>query len=120
VRLHFETSGDRSLPGFKAEIFISTHFDAPVFKQDNLMMGRQFETLPKSGTLVCRIPKLPVPAGLYRISFRLRANMDYEMLDEMKSATEVEIESGDFFGTGILPTAIEGVALVPAEWEMED
>ena len=41
------------------------------------------------------------------------------MLDAMEDAFELNVESGDFFGTGRIPAVVSGTALVPAEWEME-
>jgi hypothetical protein len=42
-----------------------------------------------------------------------------EMIDALENALELEVEAGNFFGTGILPGMVSGTALVPAEWHME-
>lgn len=117
--LRYTNPGGRKYNGLRVELFVRTHFDAPVFTQGNYLCGVEFENVGESGVFVCRIPRLPLPAGLYRLSYRIRANMGYEMVDEMKGAAEMEVVEGDFFNTGNVASIHHGVALVDAEWRLE-
>ena len=42
-----------------------------------------------------------------------------EMIDSVEDAMELTVETGDFFGTGMVPALPSGTSLVPAQWEME-
>jgi hypothetical protein len=88
--------------------------------QSNHLVGANFGKLPSSGTFVCRLPRLPLPAALYRIGFRVTTAFRHaEILDGIQHALDLQVEKGDFFGTGQLPSPQAGVALVPAEWRIE-
>lgn len=55
-------------------------------------------TIPKSGRLICSLPRLPLIPGNYRITTEIRVGG--EVADYIEGASILEVVSGDFFGTG--------------------
>ncbi|MEK6279297.1 MAG: ABC transporter ATP-binding protein [Acidobacteriota bacterium] len=100
-----------------AGICIKTQLDAPVFLQHNRLTRVEWGALPARGSLICRIPKLPLPPSNYRLTFSLMDGSNY--LDTMDNAFELKVAEGDFFGTGEVPPATHGCCLVEAEWRLE-
>jgi lipopolysaccharide transport system ATP-binding protein len=121
VALHFQRTSPRTYPRLAVQISVSTHLGAPVFTQANWHTGALFGDLPLRGTFICRIPRLPLPPGNFHLGFRVSAEMRgrRDPLDEMEIAAELLVEAGDFFGTGWLPKAQDGVCLVDGSWRLE-
>ena len=121
IALHFQRHSERTYPRLAVQISVSTHLGAPVFTQANWHTGAVFGDLPVRGTFICRIPRLPLPPGHFHLGFRISAEMRgrRDPLDEIEIAGELPIEAGDFFGTGRLPKAKDGVCLVDGSWRLE-
>lgn len=100
-----------------AGICVKTLFDVPVFLQHNRLTGVEWGPLPAQGAFVCRIPRLPLPAAGYRITYSLICDGEY--LDAMEDACELTVTDGDFFGSGEVPPASHGACLVDANWRLE-
>jgi lipopolysaccharide transport system ATP-binding protein len=93
---------------------------------DSLLSGRMFvcqtnltgqsaRCTAGNGEIVLRIPRLPLAAGTYTCNLwcSLKA-VKGEVLDWVKQAFTLDVEPGDFFGNGELPTG--GAILVDHEW----
>jgi len=121
IALQFSRSAAGTFPRLAAQVTISTHLGAPVFTHANWLRGDGFGDLPEQGTIVCRIPSLPLPVGHFAIGFRISAEERgrRDPFDSMESAAELHVEAGDFFGTGKLPSLKLGVCLVAGEWRLE-
>ncbi|MEA3210640.1 MAG: lipopolysaccharide transport system ATP-binding protein [Chthoniobacter sp.] len=120
IHLLFENLSGKPFPNLMATIHVRTHFDAPVFIQQNRLTGDSFGALPERGALVCRLPRLPLPASVYRVGFSLNSEgKGGQVLDSILHAVDLPVETGDFFGTGLLPPVLRGVCLVEAEWRLE-
>ncbi len=120
IWLHFEDHARRFHPRLGVRIFISTQMGVPVFVQTNRLTQTAFGELSATGAFVCRIPRLPLPEGNYQIAFRITPEAGgAEVLDAVKSAAELQVVGGDFFGEGRVPPAKDGVALVAADWRLE-
>lgn len=121
VALHFERRSARNFSGFAVQITATTNLGAAVFTQANWLNSTAFDELPEHGVFVCRIPRLPLPAGHFHLGFRLAAGERERLgvFDEMDLAGELHVEAGDFFGTGKLPPLKAGVCLVDGDWRLE-
>jgi lipopolysaccharide transport system ATP-binding protein len=121
VVLHFERKPESSHPPLGVELSVSTHLGAPVFFHSTWLEGKDFETLPSSGSFSCAFPELPLPAGHYHLGYRLTAGAmkKREAIDSLSDAAELHVEPGDFYGTGKLPPPKSGVCLVRGSWSME-
>ncbi len=120
VVLRFERPGAKNFPRLAVQIFVSTHLGTPIFTQANWLAGEPFGELPERGAFVCRIPRLPLPAGHFRIGYRMLFEMRGKpVIDSIENALDLHVEPGDFFGNGRSPALKTGVCLVPAEWRIE-
>ena len=121
IVLHFERQSAGAFSRMVAEISVTTHLGAAVFKQGNWLTGTQFGDLPERGAFICRIPHLPLPVGHFRIGFRLAPEVRSRRnpFDAMEAAADLHVEAGDFFGTGKLPPLKAGVCLVNGTWRVE-
>jgi lipopolysaccharide transport system ATP-binding protein len=88
-----------------------------LFLTHNRMTGQPFGATSRKGAINVRIPKLPLPAGNYSISYSLIKDGEY--LDCISQARNLKVEAGDFFGTGEIPPPSHGKFLVHADWSIE-
>ncbi len=120
IVLQFERLAERTFPRLSVQFSVQTHLGAPIFTQANWLAREPFGALPEKGALVCRIPRLPLPVGHYRIGFKIQPEMSGKtVLDEIENAFDLHVEAGDFFGTGRVVPANAGVCLIGAEWRLE-
>lgn len=70
----------------------------------------------KSGELRCKIPRVPLPEGCYFINISLHLNdVPY---DRIQNAVGFNVEFGDFYGNGKLPSKSENKFLIDQEWSI--
>jgi lipopolysaccharide transport system ATP-binding protein len=121
LALRFERSGESTYPRLAVQITVFTHLGGPVFLQANWLKNTLFGDLPTNGMMVCSIPHLPLANGHYHVGYRISAGVHRkdEPIDQLEDAFELQVEGGDFFGTGKRPPHQAGVSLVDAEWRME-
>jgi lipopolysaccharide transport system ATP-binding protein len=117
IYLHFEVNPGFSSREVIASIRLKTQFDVPVFLHHNRMTRDEFGELPKTGAFVCHIKRLPVPPCNYRIAYSIMSGGEY--LDRISDAAELTVVEGDFFGSGEVPPASQGICLVDAKWRLE-
>ena len=74
--------------------------------------------LPKDGKIRCTIPDFPLSRGSYLLTIAMYANKQLE--DFVEEAAKIDVENGDFFGTGqMFPTTWEGKqVLVKHTWNL--
>jgi lipopolysaccharide transport system ATP-binding protein len=79
--------------------------------------GQDFDTIPPEGKFRCHIPRLPIAAGRYRVGARVTAGGEEADLPR-ETIGYIDIEPGDFFGTGSL--GFEGPCpfLVAGSWSV--
>ena len=79
--------------------------------------GVDWSVLDKRSTIRCVIPDLRLVPGRYSIS--ICVGTIYEpWMDAIFNAAFFDVDTGDYFGSGRVPTPDLGVMLVPAEWEL--
>ncbi|MGB2963583.1 MAG: ABC transporter ATP-binding protein [Anaerolineales bacterium] len=77
---------------------------------------KKFDFLPKEGSVVCVIPKLGLPEGNYILN--LAMSYGKEQIDHVENAIVLNIHSGDYFGTGKLPSKKENKFFMENIWKM--
>jgi lipopolysaccharide transport system ATP-binding protein len=81
-------------------------------------MQESFSAIPGEGYLVCEIPKLGLMPGTYALDLRCKVNG--QMADRVQNAAELQVEAGDFFGAGRLPTYNQKGVLMAHDWRLVD
>jgi lipopolysaccharide transport system ATP-binding protein len=116
IGLSFETKDgqSRDLSRVVCSVQVLDAIGDSLFLIHNRMTGQPFGASSSKGTLRVRIPKLPLPAGDYSISYSLIKDGEY--LDSISQAKKLKVESGDFYGTGEIPPSSHGKFLVQADW----
>jgi lipopolysaccharide transport system ATP-binding protein len=72
------------------------------------------DVLPDQGVVRCTIPRLPLAAGSYGLD--VRCNRGGGLVDTLPQAAEINVEAGDYFGTGRAAPASQGAFLVDHSW----
>ena len=67
------------------------------------LLNKNFSKLPDTGKFVFEIPKIPLNEGMY--SVLIDANSGETTLDRMENAFFLNIEKGNFWGSGKMPTS---------------
>ncbi|MBS1579229.1 MAG: ABC transporter ATP-binding protein [Bacteroidetes bacterium] len=73
--------------------------------------------LNDEGSVTCHIPKLPLMPGRYSIDVLLK--YDFEMTDKIEDAISIDVEKGDFFGTGKIIDSMRNGLLVYHTWHVD-
>lgn len=117
IYLHFEAQENSDFSRIIASIGVRTQSDIPVFLQHNRLTQDEFGRISQSGSFICRIHQLPLPAATYNLDYSLMLDGCY--LDTMSQAINLSVVDGDFYGSGEVPPISHGVCLVDAKWRME-
>ncbi len=81
------------------------------------LTGSSLALEPPLTNLDCHVPKLPLMPGRYRLTLKLTSGP--QTLAYIPAAVQVDVVSGDFFGTGRLPEpSWGGYCLVEHQWEV--
>jgi lipopolysaccharide transport system ATP-binding protein len=80
-------------------------------------VGATFDVHPSNGYTECFVPRWPLSAGRY--SYHLTAEQGGNKgLDWIPDAGTVQIESGDYFGTGFLPAVGREGVYIDYRWKV--
>jgi lipopolysaccharide transport system ATP-binding protein len=79
-------------------------------------MGKCFNFPSGRGRILCRIPKLPLPLGQYKIA--IAASDDAGELDWVPTACIFNVHTSNFFDTSFSPSMRYSTALVEHSWEV--
>ncbi len=119
--VHFERRAKTEFPRLAVQLDVTTHLGAPIFTQANWLKNTVFGAIPDRGTFLCRIPRLPLPAGRFHVTLRVAAEKQgkREAIDVLEDAAELPVETGDFFGSGKAAPPKFGVCLVDGDWRLQ-
>jgi lipopolysaccharide transport system ATP-binding protein len=120
VTLTFRYEAARNQPLKNVHIALGLHgrFDENLAHLSTSAGSADFEALPSRGTIVCRVPNLPLQPGRY--SFNLFCTVGGEVADWIQNAGTLDVEAGDFFGTGRLPPIEQGAFLLHHSWALAE
>jgi len=120
LHLHFETGASGQFPNCCAYILVTNQLGAPVFAHSNRYTAEALGPLPSRGAFVVRLPRLPLPEGVYRVEYLIRSEFRAGILfDRMGAAFELRVIGGDFFGKGELPPSRQGICLLDGAWRLD-
>jgi lipopolysaccharide transport system ATP-binding protein len=114
MRIRYECTA----PAMLKEVNLSIGFllapGAPLFTCRSDVVGKTFNIESGEGELFCEIPQCPLLAGRY--SFNLLADRPGQLLDRIGEAGFIDVEMGDFYGTGKLPKFRGQGVLIKYNW----
>lgn len=79
--------------------------------------GTFFEIIPEKGCFNCVIDRFPFPPGSYFLNITVRSNGVIE--DWIQEAVILNVEAGDFFGTGRIPPSSHAGFFVNQRWSVQ-
>lgn len=100
---------------FKLEVFNSV--GTRILILNNRLTEGAFHNLPKEGVVECRIAKLPLNEGLYRLSTSIISGKKF--IYKMDNIAEMVVIKGDFYSSSLLPEK-EISFLVEHDWVHEN
>ncbi len=103
------------LPRFAVRV-LDSRGRALFLLQNNFQRPLEAESAAARGTVTCRVARLPLVPGDYRIT--LAASEPHVFLDVLEEIAGFTVDYGDYFGTGRMPASAYGPLLVDCEWEI--
>jgi lipopolysaccharide transport system ATP-binding protein len=82
----------------------------------SLYTGDSWAELPRRGSFLCRLPRLPLNTGEYVVSAAILA--DGRKADFLRDAAVLAVEALSFYGTGRHPEPIAATVLLDNSWEL--
>ena len=82
----------------------------------NAMVGTDLNGVPERGEFSCLIERFPLLPGQYSVT--LLCTINDIVADWVPQATEITVEGGDFYRTGILAPQNAGGVLIPHSWRV--
>lgn len=113
----FETSQNYENGYVHVGMQIYTQLGVQVFSQTTRIMGGGFTKVARSGTFICRVPRIPLPPAIYHLHCGVK--VDELTADNIDGAITMTVAEGDFYGTGRVPLSNQGICLVDGEWRVE-
>lgn len=110
--------GQKPLSSAEMHIWVSTEQGQPVCELSSRFSGDVLDNLTAEGTLECVIPEITLSKGTYLLSIALVDGLDE--LDNVQAAASLDIEAGDFFGSGRTPRPEDGPLLVRHRWQHKE
>ena len=115
-RIKFQNLSKRKLSNVSFSIGIYQGHSAFVSLLGNELSCDLFEIDRDQGIAVCKLHKLPLTQGLYILNVIIRENGVIQ--DWIQEAKIIEVENGDFFGTGRSVPDSHGGVLFDQLWEL--
>jgi lipopolysaccharide transport system ATP-binding protein len=108
-------------PGFEnckpiVSISVKTPLEVPIFLIHNRMTGDILEKLPQKGAFVCRISNLPLVPSSYKLDYSVMNSGNF--IDGLNAAADLDVTSGDIYGTGEVPPPSHGLCFVKGHWRV--
>lgn len=86
----------------------------PILYLSNELTGDWFDRIDSDGTIECSFDHLPLLPGTYHVN--LYCTVAGTIADWVSDAAVIEVENGDFFGSGRLPPSHYGSVLAAHRW----
>jgi lipopolysaccharide transport system ATP-binding protein len=114
----YECAGGKPQRNVVASFAIGTATGAPLILHRTNFTNEDFELVPPEGTIRCTIPRLPLVPGTYVLATSVEAGG--ELADHLTVAAQLDVEPGDFFGTGHTGLAGHSPLLIEGSWSVSD
>ena len=107
IRLHFNFEVKDPLKKTKLFAELRSSSGYTLFLCSNYFSNEFYDIAPGKWKITFDMPKLPLPSGRYVID--LKATTGKLVLDQLESAVCLDVESGDFYGSGRVVSSKSGV-----------
>jgi lipopolysaccharide transport system ATP-binding protein len=114
IDIVLEFNCKQNLPHLRFGLTIINHLDVCVTHCNMIVHDQTYNMQKSIGKVVCRIPKLPLPLGSYRIA--ASAHNESEILDLFPNVCVFDVEACGFFVSSNIPTSDYSTALVEHSW----
>lgn len=114
IRLSYETTEKSPNPVINLIIRNNLQQELVNFLSRDSYMGTI--TLQAKGEVILKVPKLPLLPGRYTLDCNLK--FDTEITDMLEGVAVLDVEKGDFYGTGKIIDAMKNGLLVDHKWEV--
>lgn len=116
IALKYDCNAEIELKGIVVSIAFFSSAGDMLFACSNEAIGKNVSVAPGEGHFYFRISRFPLKYGKY--SYNLLSHSNWHILDQVKPAGYIEVEPGDFYGTGKIPAPGRQGVLV--EYELLD
>jgi len=106
-RIYYRCVNNEHPNNIVAAISITSHAGPFITMLSNQVASEPFEFIEQQGYISCMIQKLPLAPGGYTLNFSLNQNEIIQ--DWIQEAAVINVEGGDFYGTGKIPPTHGGV-----------
>lgn len=108
IKIEFENLTDQIIEDVNFGLAFYSSSGSFLFACGSRPAGTKYRIQPGTGSVWCDIPKLPLNAG--RVHYTAHCDSKNETLDNITDAGYLDVEKGDFYGTGLLPAKhLQGV-----------
>jgi lipopolysaccharide transport system ATP-binding protein len=116
VTICFSYEAEGSLEDVYVAFDLCEQAGYPLINCNTADVGFDFDTIPRTGVFRCQIPRLPLRGGSYIGNLYCAAKGN--VCDWIQNAIRLDLEDGDFFGTGKLRNRSKFV--LPHTWSVEE
>ena len=114
----YECPGGQPQRNVVASFAIGTAAGSPLILHRTNFTEQSFESIPREGSIRCTIPRLPLVPGTYLLATSVEAGG--EVADHLTVAAQLDVEPGDFFGTGHTGVTGHSPFLIEGSWSVSD
>jgi lipopolysaccharide transport system ATP-binding protein len=99
-----------------ASFAITDHAGTSLILHRTDFMHQDFDVVPGRGEIRCRVPQLPLAPASYSVGIHVEAGP--HVADAIAHAAHIDVESGDFYGTGHPGMGNHSPFMVRGEWSV--
>ena len=118
IELEYEKRDSRTISGFDVSIGFFTQLGTLMFACRSSARGQYFQVEKAKGRFYCKVPKWPLASGIYY--YNIYSESRGAVLDWIQEVGRVEVEAGDFYGTGKVPASTMQSVFIDYEWQSSD
>ena len=108
-------SASPMLRNVHVDMIVHGPFDEQLAQLSSTAQRGSIDEISGTGVFLCRVPRFPFEAGAYRIT--LFSTVEGDIADWVIHAATMEVEPGDYFGTGKMNAEGQGHFLIDHQWE---
>ena len=114
IRISYKAA--ESNPNPVINILISNSYQQVIGNLLTRIAHKGVMKLGTEGQVICHLPKLPFLPGRYTVDVILK--YDHDLTDHIEGLTILDIEKGDFYGTGKVLESMKDGMLVDHQWKV--